>query len=146
VVYATVETTEKQPKGAVLISRGPAGHGSRPLRTNAVVHLAKAVSDIAAWEPPTKFNDTTRYYFEKLAAVSDPQSAQRYKDLFKPGQGCRGAGIPGGHEPALYSMLHTSISPNIIQAGYQVNVILRRLAPRSISGRCRVRISMRSTP
>src|ERR1700722_9293773 len=83
-VYATVETTEKQPKGAVLISKGPAGHGSRPLRSSAVVHLAKAVAAIAAWEPPTKFNDTTRYYFEKLAAVSDPQSAQRYKDLFNP--------------------------------------------------------------
>jgi len=122
-VYATVETTEKQPKGAVLISRGPAGHGSRPLRTNAVVHLAKAVSDIAAWEPPTKFNDTTRYYFEKLAAVSDPQSAQRYKDLFNPARAAAAREYLAEHEPALYSMLHTSISPNIIQAGYQVNVI-----------------------
>ena len=53
VEYATVETTEKQPKAATLISRGPAGHGSRPLRSlSAVVHLAKAVATIAAWEPP----------------------------------------------------------------------------------------------
>ena len=27
------------------------------------------------------------------------------------------------HDPSSYSMLHTSISPNIIQGGYQVNVI-----------------------
>src|ERR1700722_4635182 len=45
--YALVETTEKQPRGARLIAKGPAGHGSRPLRTNAVVHLAKAVETIA---------------------------------------------------------------------------------------------------
>jgi acetylornithine deacetylase/succinyl-diaminopimelate desuccinylase-like protein len=122
-VYATVETTEKQPKGAVLISKGPAGHGSRPLRTNAVVHLAKAVEVIAAWEPPTKFNDTTRYYFEKLAAVSDPQTAQRYKDLFNPAKAAAARDYLAEHEPGLYSMLHTSISPNIIEAGYQVNVI-----------------------
>jgi acetylornithine deacetylase/succinyl-diaminopimelate desuccinylase-like protein len=122
-VYATVETTEKQPKGAVLISRGPAGHGSRPLRTNAVVHLAQAVATIAAWEPPTKFNDTTRAYFEKLAGVSDPQSAQRYKDLFIPARAAAAREYLAEHEPAAYSMLHTSISPNIIQAGYQVNVI-----------------------
>ena len=65
--YALVETTEKQPKGARLVANGPSGHGSRPLRTNAVVHLAKAVETIAAWDPPMRFNDTTRYYFEKMA-------------------------------------------------------------------------------
>src|SRR5580704_13309211 len=122
-VYATVETTEKQPKGAALISKGPAGHGSRPLRTNAVVHLAKAVATIAAWEPPTKFNDTTRYYFEKLAAVSDPQTAQRYKDLFIPAKAAAAGDYLAEHEPGMYSMLHTSISPNILEAGYQINVI-----------------------
>src|SRR5579863_76140 len=83
-VFATVETTEKQPKGARLVATGPAGHGSRPLRSNALVHLSKAVAAIAAWEPPTRFNDTTRYYFEKLATVSDPASAARYRDLFNP--------------------------------------------------------------
>jgi len=122
-VYATVETTEKQPKGAALISKGPAGHGSRPLRNNAVVHLAQAVATIAAWEPPTKFNDTTRYYFEKLAAVSDPAAAQHYRDLFNPAKGAAAREYLAEHEPGLYSMLHTSISPNIIQAGYQINVI-----------------------
>jgi len=121
--YATVETTEKQPKAATLISKGPAGHGSRPLRNNAVIHLAKAVATIAAWEPPTKFNDTTRYYFEKLATLSDPASAQRYKDLFNPAKAAAAREYLAEHEPGLYSMLHTSISPTIIQAGYQINVI-----------------------
>src|SRR5689334_6087695 len=32
--YAMVETTEKQPKGARLVAKGPSGHGSRPLRSN----------------------------------------------------------------------------------------------------------------
>ena len=122
-LYATVETTEKQPKGATLVAKGPAGHGSRPLRTNAVVHLAKAVAAIAAWEPPTVFNDTTRYYFEKLATVSDPESAQRYKDLFNPEKAAAAREYLAEHEPGLYSTLHTSISPNIFQAGYQINVI-----------------------
>jgi acetylornithine deacetylase/succinyl-diaminopimelate desuccinylase-like protein len=121
--YATVETTEKQPKGAVLISHGPAGHGSRPLRTNAVVHLSQAVATIAAWEPPTKFNDTTRAYFEKLAGLSDPASAQRYKDLFIPAKAAAAREYLAEHEPGAYSMLHTSISPNIFQGGYQINVI-----------------------
>ena len=122
-LYATVETTEKQPKAARLISHGPAGHGSRPLQTNALVHLAQAVATIAAWEPPTRFNDTTRYYFEKLATVSDPESAALYRDIFIPAKAAAARQSLAANEPGLYSMLHTSISPNIFQGGYQVNVI-----------------------
>jgi acetylornithine deacetylase/succinyl-diaminopimelate desuccinylase-like protein len=122
-VFATVETTEKQPKGAHLVATGPAGHGSRPLRANALVHLSKAVTAIAAWEPPTRFNDTTRYYFEKLATVSDPVSAAHYRDLFNPEKAAAAREYLAENEPTLYSMLHTSISPNIIKGGYQVNVI-----------------------
>jgi acetylornithine deacetylase/succinyl-diaminopimelate desuccinylase-like protein len=121
--YALVETTEKQPKGARLIARGPSGHGSRPLRTNAIVHLAKAVETIAAWDPPMRFNDTTRYYFEKMATVSSPEDAARFKGLFDPQKAESVREYLAVHDPISYSMLHTSISPNILQGGFQVNVI-----------------------
>jgi len=122
-VYATVQTTEKIPRGATLVSTGPAGHASRPLRTNAVVHLANAVGKIAAWEPPTEFNDTTRTYFEKLANVSDPAAAARFKGLFDAKKAPAVHEYLAQNDPFDYSVLHTSISPTIIQAGYQVNVI-----------------------
>ncbi len=93
--YALVETTEKQPRAARLVAKGPAGHGSRPLRTNAVVHLAKAVETIAAWDPPMRFNDTTRYYFEKIAAVSSPEEAARFKGLFDSAEGAGDSRVPG---------------------------------------------------
>jgi len=121
--YAMVETTEKQPKGARLIAKGPSGHGSRPLRSNAVVHLARAVEKIAAWDPPMRFNDTTRYYFEKLATLSTPEDAARYKGLFDPQKAPAIREYLAEHDPIAYSMLHTSVSPNIIQGGFQVNVI-----------------------
>ena len=121
--YAVVQTTEKQPKGARLVAHGPSGHGSRPLRSNAVVHLARAVEKIAMWDPPMRFNDTTRTYFEKLAAVSTPEQAARYKALLDPQKAPAIREFLAEHEPALYSSLHTSISPNIIQGGFQVNVI-----------------------
>lgn len=121
--YALVETTEKQPKGARLIAKGPAGHGSRPLRNNAVVHLAKAVETIAAWDPPMRFNDTTRDYFEKMAQVSSPEEAARFKGLFDSQKAPAVREYLAEHDPIDYSMLHTSISPNIIKGGYQVNVI-----------------------
>ncbi len=121
--YATVQTTEKQPKAARLVVTGPAGHGSRPLRTSAVVHLARAVDKIAMWDPPMRFNDTTRSYFEKLANLSTPEDAARLKGLFDPEKAPAIREYLAENDPGTYSMLHTSIAPNIIQAGYQVNVI-----------------------
>jgi acetylornithine deacetylase/succinyl-diaminopimelate desuccinylase-like protein len=121
--YALIETTEKQPRSARLIAKGVSGHGSRPLRTNAVVHLAKAVETIAAWDPPMRFNDTTRFYFEKMATVSSPEEAARFKGLFDPEKAPAIREYLAEHDPIDYSMLHTSISPNIIKGGYQVNVI-----------------------
>jgi acetylornithine deacetylase/succinyl-diaminopimelate desuccinylase-like protein len=121
--YAMVETTEKQPKGARLVARGPAGHGSRPLRTNAIVHLSRAVEKIATWDPPMRLNDTTRSYFEKLANLSPVEEAARYRGLLDPQRAPAIREYLAENDPGKYSMLHTSISPNIIQGGYQVNVI-----------------------
>jgi acetylornithine deacetylase/succinyl-diaminopimelate desuccinylase-like protein len=121
--FAVVETTEKLPRGAKLVAKGPAGHGSRPMRSNAVVHLAGAVQKLALWDPPMRLNDTTRTYFEKLSTVTGPQEAARYQGLLDPQKAPAIREYLAENEPFTYSMLHTSISPNIFQAGYQVNVI-----------------------
>lgn len=121
--FATVQTMEKRPSGAKLVAHGPSGHGSRPTQQNAIAHLGQAVAKVAFWDPPMRFNDTTRTYFEKLALVSDPEDAQRFKDLF--GDAAKSAAARhwlAENEPGTYSMLHTSISPNIIQGGFQSNV------------------------
>ncbi len=121
--YALTQTAEKLPNAARLVAHGPAGHGSRPLRSSAILHLARAVEKVAMWDPPMRFNDTTRYYFEKLATVSSPEEAARYHALFDPARSAAAREYLAEHEPGHYSMLHTSISPNIVNAGYQVNVI-----------------------
>ena len=120
---AIVQTAEKRPMPAKLVAHGPAGHGSRPMQSSAIVHLAAAVAKIATWDPPMRLNDTTRTYFEKLSAVSSPDEATRYKALLDPRQSAEARAYLAEHDPNRYSMLHTSISPNIIKGGFQVNVI-----------------------
>ncbi len=123
IAFATIETTEKVPRGARLVATGVAGHGSRPMRSNAIVHLSRAVEKIAMWDPPMRLNDTTRTYFEKLAQISGPEDAQRFRDLLNPEKSAAVREYFAEKEPTFYSMLHTSISPNIIQGGFQSNVI-----------------------
>jgi acetylornithine deacetylase/succinyl-diaminopimelate desuccinylase-like protein len=123
VKYALTQTAEKLPNAARLVAHGPAGHGSRPLRTSAILHLSRAVEKIALWDPPMRLNDTTRYYFEKLATLSTPEEAARYHALLDPAKSAAAREYLADNEPGHYSMLHTSISPNILSGGYQVNVI-----------------------
>jgi acetylornithine deacetylase/succinyl-diaminopimelate desuccinylase-like protein len=121
--YAMVQVLEKRGAGASLVARGPSGHGSRPTQSNAIAHLGEAVAKLAYWDPPMRFNDVTRTYFEKLALVSEPADAQRFKDLFDPAKSAAARHYLAVNEPGTYSMLHTSISPNMIQGGFQANVI-----------------------
>lgn len=121
--FVSVQTTEKLPASVRLVATGVAGHGSVPLRTNAVVKIAQAVSRIASWQPPMRLNDTTRTYFERLATVSTPAEKERYNGLLNPDKTDAIQEYLAVNEPRHNSMLRTSVSPNIITAGYRVNVI-----------------------
>jgi acetylornithine deacetylase/succinyl-diaminopimelate desuccinylase-like protein len=125
VKFASVQTLEKIPRAIELVSRGPAGHGSVPLQTNAVVHLSKAVAAVGAWRPPIVLNETTRVYFQRLAEISTPEEAKRYRDVLSADPRVSGPADDyfAANEPRHASMLRTSVSPNIVQAGYRVNVI-----------------------
>ena len=121
--FALTQTAEKIPSGTKLLATGPSGHGSRPLRTNAILHLSQAIEKVALWDPPMRFNDTTRAYFEKMATLSPPDQAARFNALFDSAKAPAARAWLAENDPGNYSMLHTSISPNIISGGFQVNVI-----------------------
>ena len=125
VKYATIQMLEKRGRGIELIARGIAGHGSVPLASNAIVHLSGAVARIGAWRPEARLNETTRAYFEKLAAISPPDVAKHYRGVLSSNPAVRKAADDWLYlnEPRHSSMLRTSVSPNVITGGYRSNVI-----------------------
>ena len=124
VKFAGVATTEKIPRAIELTAKGTAGHGSVPLRSNAVVHLSQAIAKVAAWKTPIQLNETTRAYFTRLATMVGADSAQRYRDILTPGPRQSAADEYFlANEPAHASIIRTSISPTIVNGGYRVNVI-----------------------
>jgi acetylornithine deacetylase/succinyl-diaminopimelate desuccinylase-like protein len=125
VKYATVQTLEKVPRGIELVAHGISGHGSVPLKSNAIVHMAGAVARIGDWRPEIRFNETTGTYFRKLAAISPPDVAKVYRDVLSTDPKVRAAADDWlfENEPRHSSMLRTSVSPNIFTGGYRSNVI-----------------------
>jgi len=123
--YASVQTMEKSPRAIELTATGPAGHGSVPLEQNAIVHLSAAVAKIGDWRIPIRLNETTRSYFERLAAISTPADAERYMQVLHPDPAVQRQADEyfRKQEPRHASMIRSSISPTIIDGGYRVNVI-----------------------
>lgn len=123
VEYASIQTVEKIPYAVELVATGVAGHGSIPLKTNSVVHLSKAVAAIADWRTPIRLNETTSTYFERLATISPPEAAERYRNVLDPDKASESDEYFLEHEPKHASMLRSSLSPNIFDAGYRINII-----------------------
>ena len=118
-----IETTEKTPRRVTLVARGTAGHGSKPTLDNAVVTLANAISRVSAWETEVRLNDTTRTYFRRLAEISAPEDAYRYRNV-------ENAELSDDIQqhflktfPYHYSISRTSVVPTVIDAGFRRNVI-----------------------
>ena len=70
-----------------------------------------------------QLNATTRAYFEAAASISPPDEAARYRAIVG-GQDLEAVqDYFQANTPLLYSLLRTSISPNIVKGGYLRNVI-----------------------
>jgi acetylornithine deacetylase/succinyl-diaminopimelate desuccinylase-like protein len=121
--FVEIAATEKVPRRAKLIATGTSGHGSRPRRDNAIVHLSTAVSKIASWEPPMRLNDVTRTFFERLATISPPEEAARYNGLVDSQKTAAIQNYFADHDLGKYSILRTTISPTILTGGFRQNVI-----------------------
>jgi acetylornithine deacetylase/succinyl-diaminopimelate desuccinylase-like protein len=123
--FATVQATEKIPRGIELVARGISGHGSVPLLSNPIVHLAAAVAKVGAWRPDVRLNETTGTYFRRLASIAPPETARQYRDVLSADPKVRAAADDWlfEHEPQHSSMLRTSVSPNIFDGGYRFNII-----------------------
>jgi acetylornithine deacetylase/succinyl-diaminopimelate desuccinylase-like protein len=118
-----ITTSEKVPRRIRLIARGTSGHGSIPRLDNAVTHLAGAVQKIGTWDQPMRLNETTRLYFEKLAAISTPERAARYRNLTGGRDLEATERYLAEHEPEHYAILRTTLVPTMLQAGIGPNVI-----------------------
>ena len=123
VTRVSIGTAEKLPARVRLVARGTAGHGSVPRQDNALMHLGAAVDKVGRWDTPMRLNETTRTYFEKMAAISPPERASIYRALLDPKTAADAQKFLREHSPGEYSMLRTSVVPTILKAGVGPNVI-----------------------
>ncbi|HVP45665.1 MAG TPA: M20/M25/M40 family metallo-hydrolase [Bryobacteraceae bacterium] len=121
--FIEIATTEKVPRGLKVVAHGASGHGSRPRPDNAIIRLAAAIAKFGSWQPPMRLNDTTRAYFERLAAISPAEEAWRYTHITERDKAPQIERYFAEHEIGHYSILRTTVTPTMIKGGFRMNVI-----------------------
>ena len=118
-----IATTEKYRNLVQLVAKGRSGHASVPTPDSAVLKIANAVIKIGAWVPPMQLSETTRTYFEKLAEISPPEAAARYRAILDPAKQTEAERYFARNEPRHNSLIRTTLAPTILKAGFRSNVI-----------------------
>lgn len=123
VLSVGIQASEKVPVNVDIIAKGTSGHASVPLKDNAVVHLATAISKIGAYEAPVQLNTVTTAYFEGLSTVEDDETAKWMRALETPDRGDHAARWLSNANPHWNAMLRDTVVPTMLSAGIRPNVI-----------------------
>ena len=74
-----VETSEKNYIDFQLEVKSKGGHSSRPVKDNAIYHLAEGLVRLSSFEFPVELNETTRSFFSKTAHLQDAKTAADFQ-------------------------------------------------------------------
>jgi acetylornithine deacetylase/succinyl-diaminopimelate desuccinylase-like protein len=76
-----VETSEKNYIDFQLEVKSKGGHSSRPVKDNAIYHLAAGLVRLSDFQFPVELNETTRSFFARTASLQDAQTAADFQAL-----------------------------------------------------------------
>lgn len=110
--YATFEVT----------IRNPGGHSSRPRADNAIYELATVLKNIEAYRFPSRINDTTRDYFEKLSSLVPGEEGEAMRD-FVADKDDESAWTVLEADPAQVGITRTTCIATMLKAGHAENAL-----------------------
>jgi acetylornithine deacetylase/succinyl-diaminopimelate desuccinylase-like protein len=124
-VMMGVQAGEKSSQNFRLEVTNPGGHSSRPVKNNAIYHLAGALTRIEHYDFPIKLNDTTRTYFSRMAKiVGGDAGAAMTKLVADPTDAAAIAKVT--EDPTWNGMLRTTCVATILDAGHATNALPQR--------------------
>ncbi len=78
-----VQASEKIYQSFALEVTNPGGHSSLPVKDNAITQLSQALVRIAAYDFPVVLNEVTRTFFERSAALAEPEIAAAMRGILR---------------------------------------------------------------
>jgi len=120
-----VQAGEKVFQTYQLEVTNPGGHSARPVKDNAIYHLAGGLARLAAYDFPFKFSDTTRAYFGQMARIETGQTAADMQAILRdppdPEAIARLSASPGNN-----ATFRTTCVATMLEAGHATNALPQR--------------------
>jgi len=125
-----VEAGEKVFQNFRLEVTNPGGHSSRPIKNNAIYHLAAALTRIAAYDFPVQFNDANKAYFAGMAKIQSAKGETAVADamnafLRDPAE-ARALELVSSKDPSWNATLRTTCVATMLDAGHATNALPQR--------------------
>lgn len=129
-VALQVEAGEKFPQNYRLEVTNRGGHSSRPVKDNAIYHLAGALKKIEAYEFPAQFTDGNRAYFTGMAKIQEARGehdvAAAMDALVKDPNDTHAIELVSSKDPSWNATLRTTCVATMLDAGHATNALPQR--------------------
>ena len=114
---------EKQICHLRAMLRGPAGHGSLPVRDGAMGRLGRFLAAIDQRRLPAHITPVPRMMIEAMADALPKASGAPLRLLLRPRTANRLLDVMGARASFLDPLLHNTVSPTVVRGGHAANVI-----------------------
>jgi acetylornithine deacetylase/succinyl-diaminopimelate desuccinylase-like protein len=121
--FYPIMVAEKQICWMRATVRGPAGHGSIPVRGGAMARLGALLRRLDRQRLPVHITLVARRFFETISAALPFPSGALVGQLLNPALADRALDLIGPRGAAFGAMLRNTVSPTIVRGGDKVNVI-----------------------
>jgi acetylornithine deacetylase/succinyl-diaminopimelate desuccinylase-like protein len=131
-----VQASEKVYQDFRIESRNPGGHSSRPIRDNAIYHLADALARLERFDFPVNMNEVTRTYFDRMATFeSDAAIAAAMRAVAKPAPSKQAITTLAQNSAYFNALMRTTCVATMLEGGHATNA-LPQLARANVN--CRI--------
>ncbi len=129
-VAIEIQAGEKLSANFRLEVTNPGGHSSRPVKDNAIYHLAGALKRIEAYEFPAQFTDGNRAYFAGMAKIQaargEAEVAAAMSALVRDPADTRSIALVSARDPSWNATLRTTCVATMLEGGHALNALPQR--------------------
>ncbi len=117
-----LQPSEKVYQSFRLEVKNSGGHSSRPVKDNAIYHLAEDLTRLAAYQFPVRLNEVTTEYYKRMAALYTGQAAADMRAVAK-NPPDRAAAARLSRSPYDNALLRTTCVATRLEGGHADNAL-----------------------
>ena len=121
-IARTVQLSEKSVLDLELEVKNPGGHGSLPVKNNAIYRLAGGLEKMQAYDFPVQMSEITQSYFLKMSSFENGQLAEDMKSI---AQNSTDPQVISrlAVSPYYNALMRTTCVATMLEAGHAINAL-----------------------